>query len=341
MSKKLFIIGSSLLILAIFTAGFFWVRAEKIKKENIAKQESTVQKTIEEAPTNAVQETVAPEIPAIIPEEEKNENSENKFTFAKLGDTQRFNVNDKNGAFQKAVAEIKKQNVDFVVSTGDIISGCGSECAEKLANWKTVLGPLAGKTYVAMGNHDRSDEKKSDKVFQDFFNFPTNGPSGYSELVYSFDYKNSHFVFLDSEKPEENLIDDKQRNWLESDLAATRKENKFVFFHAPAYPLSSKIGESLDEHKKDRDALWAIFKKYNVTAVFNGHEHIHSRRNVEGIWQFDFGNTDSFDHELPKTGADFSYRGQAFGIVEVDGRKIKVKTISVDGKIIDEFSFSK
>ena len=341
MSKKLFIIILPFLILAIFAAGFFWVRAERIKKENIAKQESVVQKAAEETLADAVQETVVPKIPAVIPEEEKSENSENKFTFAKLGDTQRFNVNDKNGALQKAVAEIKKQNVDFVVSTGDIISGCGSECAEKLKNWKNVMGPLAGKVYVAMGNHDRSDENKSDKVFQDSFSFPTNGPSGYSELVYSFDYKNSHFVFLNSEKPEENLIDSKQRNWLESDLAGTRKENKFIFFHAPAYPLSSKIGESLDEHVKDRDALWAIFKKYNVTAVFNGHEHIHSRRNVEGIWQFDFGNTDSFDHELPKSGADFSYRGQAFGIVEVDGRNIKVKTISVDGKIINEFSFSK
>ena len=275
---------------------------------------------------------------------EKKENTQdsgNKFKFAIIGDTQRFKAENRDGALQKAVQKIKEQNIDLTFAVGDIVPNCDDKCGEKITDWKTTLGSLSEKTYVTMGNHDRAGKEKSDKIFQDSFSFPTNGPDGYSELAYSFDQKNSHFVILDSAKPEEHLINETQQNWLKKDLAATKKENKFVFFHEPAYPLSDKIDESLDVNKKERDALWDIFKKYNVTAIFNGHEHIQSRRNVDGIWQFVFGNTDSFDHDLPKTGADFSHQGKAFGIIEVDGKNIKVETISVDGFLLNEFSFSK
>lgn len=273
-------------------------------------------------------------------ETEDSKNSENKFKFAIIGDTQRFDVGNKTGAFQKAVEKIKEQNVDLTFAVGDIVSSCDDKCSEKIKNWKNTVGSLSEKTYVTMGNHDRAGKEKSDKVFQDSFNFPTNGPSGYSELVYSFDHKNSHFIILNSAKPEEHLINEAQQSWLKKDLANTKKENKFVFFHDPAYPLSDKIDESLDVNKGERDALWDILKKYNATAVFNGHEHIQSRKNVDGILQFVFGNTDTFDHKLPKTGADFSHKGEAFGIVEIDGKNIKVKTISVDGIILNEFTFS-
>ena len=309
-------------------------------KQEVVKEEPLKEVAVEEA-TNEAPKSEISENSDLNAEKDDAENSENKFKFAVLGDTQYFKIENKAGAFQRAVAKIKDQNVSLLISDGDIISDCDDECAEKIKNWKTVLGALAEKTYVAIGNHDRTDGNKHDKIFQDSFVFPTNGPNGYSELVYSFDYKNSHFVFLDTEKPEEHSIVNDQRSWLEKDLAATKKENKFVFFHEPAYPLSDKIGESLDVKEKDRDALWAILNKYNVAAVFNGHEHIQSRRKVDNILQFVFGNTDSFSHELPKTGADFSYKGQAFGIVEVDGKNIKVKTISVDGKLLDDFSFSK
>ena len=51
-----------------------------------------------------------------------------------------------------------------------------------------------------MGNHDRVGENKADSIYQKVFAMPTNGPSGYSELTYSFDFENSHFVVLSSDK---------------------------------------------------------------------------------------------------------------------------------------------
>ncbi|MFH0969152.1 MAG: metallophosphoesterase [Patescibacteria group bacterium] len=269
---------------------------------------------------------------------------ENKFSFAILGDTQYFKPGS-NGGFQKAASNIKKINPDLVFAVGDLVSSCGggADCESKLNSWKNTLGPLGSKAYVMQGNHDRTGEDKADAVWQRVFSYlPANGPAGFAKFAYSFDYKNSHFVVLDSDKPKENDINSVQLDWLEKDLSANRKDYNFVFFHEPAYPTNSKIGESLDESPKDRDRLWNILVNNKITAVFSGHEHIQSRRKVNGIYQFGFGNTDSFNHDAPKPGtAEYFYIGQAFGMVEINSDAITVKTYSADGKLLNSFELKK
>ncbi len=107
--------------------------------------------------------------------------------------------------------------------------------------------------------------------------------------------------------------------------------------------MSSKIGESLDAQAGQRNALWQILEKYNVTAVFNGHEHIVSRRKIGGIYQFVFGNTDSFNHDLPKSGvAEYASQIQgSFGLVKVSGQEITVEVYDPNGKLLNSFPFSK
>jgi predicted phosphodiesterase len=293
-----------------------------------------------------IKNEIAEAIPNPFTVEKKEAAEENKFTFAVLGDTQYFTAGNPRGNFQKAVAGISKENPDLVVAVGDLVSNCKgkSDDARDYANWKNVLGPLASKTYAVQGNHDRvENEDKCDRFWTDAFAFPINGPEGFAEFTYSLDFENSHFVFLDSNKPDAHEINETQRDWLEKDLAANKKENTFVFFHEPAYPVSDKATESLDVEPSQRNALWSIFKKHNVTAVFNGHEHLASRRKVDGIYQFVFGSTDSFDHNLPAAGvAEFANLGQGrFGIVRVAGKEITVETRNPDGKILDTFTFSK
>ena len=268
---------------------------------------------------------------------------EGGFSFAILGDTQRFDPDNQKGGFQGAVGNIRKTDVSFVMAVGDLLSSCdgGSKCEKKYADWKRVLGDLYGKTYEVMGNHDRTGKEDADELWRETFDLPQNGPEGYSELAYSFDFENSHFVVLNSEMPEEHVVDGAQRDWLEKDLLVTDKENIFVFFHEPAYPVSSKIGSSLDDEEIERDALWKIFKEKKVAAVFNGHEHIYSRKNIEGVYQFVVGNSDAYDHDMPKKGAaDFAYQGKSFAIVDVVGKRATVSLYSSDGKLVDEFGFS-
>lgn len=290
------------------------------------------------------------------PETTSTETSgENSFSFAILGDTQYFTAGNPQGNFQKAVAQIQKQNPDLIVAVGDLVSNCKgkSDDARDYANWKIVLGTLLSKTYAVQGNHDRVENvDKCDRFWTDAFNFPTNGPNGFTEFAYSFDVKNSHFVFLDSSKPDGHQVNKTQRDWLEKDLAASRKENVFVVFHEPAYPTGYKAGESLDFDPSERNALWEILDRHNVTAVFNGHEHIVSRRKIDSkvssvaknsVYQFIFGSTDSFDHTLPAAGvAEYSNQGQGrFGLVKVNGKEVTVETHGPDGAILNSFTFSK
>jgi 3',5'-cyclic AMP phosphodiesterase CpdA len=271
-------------------------------------------------------------------------NAENSFSFAVIGDTQSFKAENPNSYFRTIVKLIAKENPDLVLSTGDLTASCESytECLNKHNDWKKIVGPLLSKTYAAMGNHDNIDNKGM-KAWQDAFDFPTNGPGGFLETVYSFDIKNSHFVFLNSDHEKEHLVNGEQRAWLDQNLARNKKENVFVFFHEPAYPTGAKISESLDKEPSERDALWQILEKHNVTAVFNGHEHIVSRRKIGGLYQFVFASTDSFDHDLPKSGvAEYSNQGQGrFGIARVNGKEITVETHDSNGAILNSFTFSK
>jgi len=276
------------------------------------------------------------------------------FSFAVIGDTQNFNIENENGYFQQAVKSIRKLNPDFVVALGDLQGKCsgGKNCRRDYGYWESIMEDLAEKTYAVQGNHDRIGGAKADEAWQKEFDFPKNGPPGFLEIAYSFDFKNSRFVVLASDNPKMHLIDVKQRIWLDQNLAQNKKENIFVFFHEPAFPVYAVSGGSLDGYPKERDALWQILGKYNISAVFNGHEHIVTRRLVDSrifpeaknsIYQFVFGNTDSFDHELPQSGvAEYADQGQGrFGFVRVAGKEITVETRGPDGKILDSFKFSK
>lgn len=282
------------------------------------------------------------------------------FTFAILGDTQNFELPDSSGGFVKAVEQIKKIKPNLVMTVGDLVASCSSpaDCANYKA-WKNIAKSILPMTYEIVGNHDRivgnkaeTKKKSADKEWQNYFNLPTNGPTDFEEFTYSFDVGDSHFVVLDSEKPKEHEINQDQLSWLEKDLAANTKDNTFVFYHEPAFPMSYKVGQSLDVHKKERDALWSLLDKYNITAVFNGHEHIYSRQQIDqdefpaeknGIYQFIIGNTDAYGKENVAISdkVDYYHKGHDFCVVEVNGKQITVKLFSVDGNLVDSFTFSK
>lgn len=281
------------------------------------------------------------------------------FSFAVLGDTQNFGLIDSSGGFIAAVKQIEKIKPDFVMTVGDLIDSCNSptDCMNYKA-WKNIAKPILPITYEAVGNHDRivgngaAGKEYADKEWQNYFNLPTNGPEGFDKFTYSFNVGNSHFVVLDSEKSEEHEIGPDQLNWLNKDLAANTKENTFIFYHEPAFPMSYKIGQSLDFDKGERDALWTLLDKYNVTAVFNGHEHIYSRQQIDqiefpaaknSISQFIIGNTDAYEKENVSVSdkVDYYHKGHDFCLVDVSGREITVKLFSVDGSLVDSFTFSK
>jgi 3',5'-cyclic-AMP phosphodiesterase len=295
--------------------------------------------------------------PANIEKVEYERNSDEKsdlsmFSFAIFGDSRQF-IDDKGKYLANAAKNIEETNVDLAFSVGDMIPECSDDekCANAFNLWKKNIGPLLPVTYEVQGNHDRSGGDKADVIWRSQFDLPLNGPDGYDELVYSFNFGNSHFVVLDTEKPKEHGINEGQLDWLDYDLGDNSKDNTFVFFHEPAFPVSSKIGDSIDMNPKDRNRLWSILDAHNVTAVFNGHEHIFSRRLINNdvfsesknsIQQFIIGNTDAPIEDVKDgTQADFAYIGRHYAIVDVEGKNITLNLYTPEGKLVHSFSFSK
>ena len=158
--------------------------------------------------------------------------------------------------------------------------------------------------FGAMGNHDAgSGDLERDPDGQAYFlnwAFPLNGPFGQQGMpntqvikgppdrvkahltalranfprmaMYSFDYGNSHWTFLDS-----NVYVDWTnaylRNWLKRDLAGARGAAwKFVVFHHPPFN-SSRAHFSEQQMRLVSD----ILEYRGVDVVFSGHVHNYQR----------------------------------------------------------------
>jgi acid phosphatase type 7 len=274
------------------------------------------------------------------------------FSFAIIGSTDGFMANK--GKFLKSAAEkIKETNADLVFAMGNLVPDCDGEkgCENNLNSWKKIMEPLLPITYEVMGIHDRTASDRADAIWRSEFNLPINGPDGYDKLTYSFNYGNSHFVVIDTEKPRQHSASEVQLDWLDYDLGSNDKENTFVFFSEPAFPTSAKTGESLDASPVDRDKLWKIIDAHNVTAVFNGNENLFSRRIIDNhifsqsknsIHQFVIGNTDALNEDSKSNDqVDYAYFGKHYAIVDVDGMNLTLNLYDTNGTLVHSYSFSK
>jgi hypothetical protein len=102
-----------------------------------------------------------------------------------------------------------------------------------------------------------------------------------SKLSYSFDFKESHFVVINTDPVGKDAH--APTNWLAADLATAQSHGArhfFVFGHKPAYtyyygrntqlPLTPS---GLDNDVASRDAFWNVIEQYGAI-YFCGHEHI-------------------------------------------------------------------
>jgi len=232
-----------------------------------------------------------------------------KFRFIVFGDSRDFYEGVNKPVFEQILKTIKGFALQpaFFLFSGDMANEHSSsyEANKKaLEEWKEIVEKYypINKFYNCIGNHERNEE-----AFNDVFNYlPDKQLEGYGRTVYYIDYGNSRFIILNSNRENKNyyqyvpdegsiknegyVIEEKQRNWLEDKLKSSDKKYNFVMFHVPAFPVSHHFGDSLDQDPIERYLLWEIFDKYNVTAVFNGHEHIYSSRVINCAFNTTFKN---------------------------------------------------
>lgn len=206
--------------------------------------------------------------------------------------------------------------------------------------------------YPVIGNHEL--EKTTNLVWLRTWaeagvpHLTRRGPVGAEDTIYSFEFENSHFILLNeyydgrSDSVRKNDIPEAAFEWLEEDLAATRKPLIWIIGHVPIKSLRDMdtgrlrhAGESLTTNKVHQERFLQLLKRYHVRAYICGHTHNCSVARVKGVWQADSGHArGAGDKGAPSTFLKFRiaeerawvdiYRGDTNGVTYKLRRTVKL-----------------
>lgn len=245
----------------------------------------------------------------------------------------------------------------FMVNVGDLV-----DVGQSGAHWNAWFAAAAGviDTIPAMpvvGNHEttpaRPTRRPSFWIAQ--FTLPQNGPEGLKSQVYSYDYGPVHIAVLDSQGAEQKALGDifgPQKAWLEADLAASKATWKLVFFHKAPYEVHA-TRTSPDV----KAAFCPTIEAQHVDMVFNGHDHgvartcpirdgVLKQKPSEGTIYCLVGRsgTKAYSDIEKKPWHAFFYMPTDqpnYLVVDVDGKKLTIRTVRQDGTLIDNFYIDK
>ena len=257
--------------------------------------------------------------------------------FASLADS-RGSTNGVNvTTLSTIVTKINAENVDLVVFQGDAVSGSSSDSTlnTMMNAWLVEMNKLNCPWYYTSGNHEIQTSTAEANVLRAKVIQPENGPDGYKEFVFSFDYQNAHFVFLNSDHyGEQHKV---QRSWLTTDLAGTTQPHIFAMAHDPAYPKGPHVGSSLDLYAGERDDFWNIITDAGVRMYFCGHEHLYARSTHGSVIQVINGTCGApIPTEIP-AGTQGVYN---YVIVTVDGNRVHCDARDDAGTLIDSWDYA-
>ncbi len=240
------------------------------------------------------------------------------FKFIAYGDT-RTNP-DKHAAVLRTMIYWKP---DFVIQSGDLVAD-GTKEDQWTVFWETAK-PLVKDTayFPALGNHEREGAP-----YFRYFDVPQE---------YSFEYGNTHFVAIDSNRPSGEF--QAQEEWLKKDLLAHKSATwRVVYFHhTPITCVDMAARRSSAEVMLQR--LEPIFKECNVQLIVNGHDHNYQHHLKDGIHYIVSGGGGAPLYKIVK---DTPYVVQAETChnhvrFEVNGKKMSVDAIREDGTSIEKF----
>jgi hypothetical protein len=251
---------------------------------------------------------------AALPEDPVNTPYSNAFSLFTPGEEEGFVfavLGDRTGGpesglviLEQAVAELNRLDPDLVMTVGDLINGYNQkvEWMAQMKRFKRIAARFNMPWYPVAGNHDvyapgaDPKDRTNERLYQEHF-----GP-----LYYSFDHKNAHFIALYSDEnlsyrnpPVDQQMSEKQLDWLQKDLAATRARHAFVFLHHPRWNYAGDIWEPV--HR-------VLAESGKVRAVFAGHWHRYRSDGArDGIRYYCMATTGAHKENLEAAGALHHY----------------------------------
>jgi acid phosphatase type 7 len=246
------------------------------------------------------------------------------FQFIVYGDTR-----SRHELHKKVAAAMVRAQPDFVLHTGDLVAD-GSDTAQ----WPVFFSiehELLKRTafYPALGNHERNNRQ-----YYDFFDV--------TKPYYSFDWGSAHFTVLDSDignagssGAEREAFWAEQLRWLEDDLTRSQKADlRFVMMHHPPF---TAVRARQDGNKLVM-AMLPLFEKYNVQAVFGGHDHNYQHHVKNGIHYIVTGGGGAplYPVDGPIPGITKKVESTEHYVnVKVNGKKARLEAIALDGHLIE------
>ena len=160
---------------------------------------------------------------------------------------------------------------DFCITTADLVNSGGGIKGVRDYNLLDSMGGWFMRKYPmwpTVGNHEQSGGDDGVENFTNFF--------GMKKAMYSFEYGNAKFIALSWPK----INEDKEKlKWLKKELRKAKGKHIFIFKHRPHYTVGTK---SYNDVEGAETKTTKLYDKYNVTAVFSGHDHIYYRTKRNG-----------------------------------------------------------
>ena len=180
---------------------------------------------------------------------------------------------------------------DLFLHTGDVAQSSGQDAEYTdchIAYYKDVLRHTP--FWPAMGNHDSMSSSCtgssgtapscSGPYFSTFV-LPTaaeaGGVASGTELYYSYDYGNTHFIVLQGTYDTWRQTGSAMMTWLQSDLAATSAQWIIAYWHQPPYTKGTHDSDTEAECRDMRERVLPILEAGGVDLVLGGHSHGYER----------------------------------------------------------------
>ena len=223
------------------------------------------------------------------------------------------------GVWLDAMRKLNLMRPEFVMSVGDLIEGYTEDTAQLQREWAEFLGfvdELDMRFFFVPGNHDvlypEMRRLWREKFGQDW---------------YSFDYRDVHFVCLNSED-DRNQIGPEQFAWLKKDLEEHADARwTLVFLHKPLWTYSERAEAAGNPDKTGWQPIQELLADRPHT-VFAGHVHHYVQYERNGGRNY---------YSFATTGGGSQLRGEAYGefdhvvwlTMEADGPHLAV--LKLDG----------
>ena len=255
-----------------------------------------------------------------------------------LGVVSTANVQELNRTFADIAALNPKPN--FLFFNGDLVFGYTNDSTaldRELKGWialyqASALATSGVELVTIPGNHETDNLAKvayppGERTWlRDMAAYITRGGNGpgvggadalqtdQSKLSYSFDFKDAHFVTLNTDPVGKDWH--VPTSWVTSDLAAARTRGQkhiFAIGHKPAYPYPTVPTDGLVFDQASRDAFWTSLQANQVEGMFSAHNHVAYRTQPTGhTWMIIAGNGGTpidatVDPTIPGTGTWFGF----------------------------------